>query len=121
MTRSVADILADLEANRQESITLGRAKHRLDEELKEARLADAAANPHPWLGKKLKRVVPASGYGRNRHSTKTIQGTLEVKQAGKYYRGNAAGVGELIVVTASGLTAYNFPARANEYGEWELA
>jgi hypothetical protein len=121
MTRSVAAVELDLANKREENRNIAHQIRRLEDELKDARLAEAAANPHPWLGKKLKREVPASSYGRNRHSTKTIRGTLEVKQPGKYYRGNAAGVGELIVVTDSGLTAYNFPARAGEFGEWELA
>jgi hypothetical protein len=121
LPRSVAVVQGALDIKREEYRQISRTIRQLEEELQEARLAEAEANPHPWLGKKLKREVPASSYGRNRHSTKTIRGTLQVKQPGKYYRGSAAGIGELIVVTDSGLTAYSFPARSNESGEWELA
>jgi hypothetical protein len=119
--RKVSDIQRDLDTNREESITLGRVRRRLEDELKEARLAEAAANPHPWLGKKVQKAVPASSW-RKGAGTKTIRGTLEVKQPGKYYRGNSADVGELIVVTDSGLTAYNFePRRGEDQSPWELA
>jgi len=119
--RTIAQIQADLDANREENITLGRKRRQLEDELKAARLADAEANPHPWLGKKVKRDVPTSSWKKGA-GTKTIRGTLQVKQAGKYYRGNSADVGELIVVTDSGLTAYNFnPRRGEDQTPWELA
>jgi hypothetical protein len=119
MTRSVAAVELALANKREEHRNISREIRTLEDELKEARLADAAANPHPWIGKKVQRKVLASSYRRGA-GTKIIRGTLQVKQQGKYYRGNAAGVGELIVVTDSGLTAYEFPARSGET-QWELA
>lgn len=115
--RLIADIEKDIADCRDEAIALRRKSNRLDNELEEARLADAAANPHPWLGKKVARKA-RRGYRRG-GTEQTLRGTLMVKQAGKYYRGSAVNVGQLVVVTESGLTAYDFDVRSGE-SPWEL-
>jgi hypothetical protein len=118
MTRSIAVVELELANKREEQRTISRQIRTLEDELKDARLAEATANPHPWIGKKLRREAPASSYRRGA-GTKIVRGTLQVKQPGKYYRGSAASVGELIVVTSSGLTAYPFDVRQDDR-PWEL-
>lgn len=116
MPRSVATIERELEQNREQSIALSRTRRRLEDELKEAKLAHANANPHPWLGKKLKRGPFTTGY---RNKLTTQRGVLKVKQDREYFRGCSASTGDLIVVTSSGLTAYHFATREGD-APWEL-
>lgn len=116
MTRTVAAVQADMDAAREQSREIGRRLRRLEDEMKEAKLADAAANPHPWLDKKVQRAV-RHGW---RNNTRTQKGVVRVKQPGEYFRGCGSTVGSLIVVTDSGKTAYEFPARSGE-AQWELA
>ena len=119
MTRSVAVVERELSEAREESIAIGRKVRRLQDELAEARLAEAQANPHPWLGKKVKQVRPTSSW-RKGAGTKTVRGTLQIYGKGNYYRGGeSVSTGDLVVVTASGNTAYRFAARESEQ-PWEL-
>jgi hypothetical protein len=119
MTRSIAHIQADLASNREESIRLGREQRRLQDELKQAKIAEQDTNPHPWLGKKVKRGKPTHSWKKGA-TTKTIRGTLKVYREREFYRGgDPIQTGDLIVVTDSGLTAYRFETREGEQ-PWEL-
>lgn len=124
MTRSVAVVERELSQAREESIAIGRKVRRLQDELSEARIAEMEANPHPWLGKKVKQERPTHSW-RKGAGTKTVRGTLRIYGERQYYRGRACGrdrgisTGDLIVVTKSGATAYRFAVREGEH-PWEL-
>lgn len=119
MTRSVVVVERELRQAREESIAIGRKVRRLQDELAEARVAEATSNPHPWLGKKVKQVRPTSSW-RKGAGTKTVRGTLKVYGPREYYRGgDAISTGDLIVVTSSGQSAYRFATREGEQ-PWEL-
>lgn len=81
-------------------------------ELREAKVAFAEANPHPWLGKAVKRQV-RHGYSGG---TKTRRGTVAMFDPSKHrgLRELSAEPGEPIVVTASGQTAWSL----NQHKRW---
>lgn len=117
--RNSNTIAAELQQKRDESRMLGRTIRTLEDELEEAKVNEAKADPHPWLGKKVKQVRPASNW-RKGAGTKTVRGVLEIYGPGKYYRGgDSIQRGDLIVVTSSGLSAYRFNTRDGEQ-PWEL-
>jgi hypothetical protein len=116
MHRPIPDIERDIQAAREEETAASLKRRRLDDELKEARLADAEANPHPWLGKKITRKVPHS---YRRDDLVSQHGTLKVLKKREYFRGCSARTGELVVVSASGKSAHRFDGLKDH--PWELA
>lgn len=75
-----------------------------------ARLAHAEANPHPWIGRKVKKTVKVWP-----NKTRVQQGTVTLMNADYGgYRNHTPQSGELFVKTAGGATAYKFD------DAWEL-
>lgn len=122
--RSIATIVAELEAAEHDRREANNRASRLTKELDAARVAEAEATPHEWLGKKVQRQA-RHGY---RHQTITRSGTLTVFDPAKHGRLRnlwRTKAGELIVVSASGLTGYGFELSEYEAKApatpWELA
>lgn len=113
--RPIEDIEADIRSTNEEVRARKDRLIRLRTELEDARIAESVSNPHPWMGKRVKRTVTV-----RLHKTRTERGTVKVRQRKEYFRICTADVGELIVVTDGGHTAYNFEPEYREQPRWEL-
>jgi hypothetical protein len=81
-----------------------------------AAVAHAEANPHPWLGRKVKRLAKRSSYSNE----KTVQRGIVMMHDNKMYRrfrNHYPMPGETYVETMRGATAYSMD---NQHGVWEL-
>lgn len=118
MPRTVEEIEDDIRRNLEQRDALAKARTALMTELNAAKIAARESNPHPWLGKKLKRSVT------NWKGVRTQTGTLTVYDGKSRFRANYSRAGDLIVVSKSGLTSYSFDepnVATNRESAWELA
>lgn len=95
-------------------------------ELDAARLAYSEANPHPWIGKKVKRD---ERYGYGFGNVRTIRGTVQVWSRHRFTRTRGlsrsyggAKEGELVVISATGKSGWKFDVGTLGRNEtaWEL-
>jgi len=89
----------------------GNARRALDA----ARVAHATANPHPWLGRKVKRSAKRSSYS---NGLTTQRGIVKMRGINQYnnWRNHTPAMGETFVETMGGATAYKFEGD----DRWEL-
>ncbi len=109
MTRPVKVIEDDLNGAEAELAACHDRRQELRRELDEARLAEAS---HPWLGKRVKRVIAPRWKGG---SPRTERGTVALYDPEKHRSlrnlGHGMTAGDAIVVNARGLTGYIFNDR----------
>jgi hypothetical protein len=111
MSRPIEDIQVDLNEVKAELIRLGERKCALEEELRLRREEDARAEPHPWLGKKVKyedrqRIRAYGGYRTVGQRTVTFRGTVVIfTEEMRRQRINGLGyskVGDFVVISNTG-------------------
>lgn len=107
-----ADIKALIKAAEAERDAIRDRLHELRIAYREAVLAEARAEGHPWLGKKVKRTV--AHWRGERTTTGTVKLCEEARYG--YQRGHSPSRGEFFVESDSGKTAYDLSS-----GKWELA
>jgi DNA-binding transcriptional MerR regulator len=103
--RSSAAIQADIERLKERRDNLTEKITGLNEELRQAILSEKPV--HPWLGKKVKQLH-VGGFRRKsqmRRGTLTVYDPAKQRSYRYLYRPD---VGDLIVVTDSGQSAYRF-------------
>jgi hypothetical protein len=116
----------EIEAMKQEERALRAKRDAKMLELEKAMLAFATANPHPWVGKRVKRVEGIGYFGRQ---TRTIRGTVETWSRAKFghLRGRKSfhpplKEGETVVVSHTRKTVWKFEGLSLRQHEtaWEI-
>lgn len=123
MTRTSKEIIAELTEAKAELRSVERRVGSLETERDSALLAESLANPHPWLGKKVRRLTPGR-YGR---ADRTNRGTVVAYNPAEHRHLRSLSTwgmtpGDMIVVHDGGVTGWNFEPRwsGSKEPRWEL-
>jgi hypothetical protein len=105
------EIYAAIKAAEADRDAIRDKLHALRHAYRLAVLAEARAEGHPWLGKKVKRTV------HHWRGERTTTGTVKLCEEARYgyQRGHSPSRGEFFVESDSGKTAYDLSS-----GKWEL-
>lgn len=119
--RTSKEVAQELGAVMDEVQVLQDRARALNAELSEARLAEAAASPHEWLGKKVERDQPR-GYRGRTVVQRGVVTLYDPKQHSNLLGLYSIQAGAAFVISASGRTGYRLekPSFSRD-GEWRLA